>query len=154
MTTSMSNLSLEQLKHAVALKEQIELLERELARVLGGAPTSAASAARAVAPSKRGEISAAGRARIAAAQRARWAKQKKAAGPKATAKARPAQKPSTASKSAKGVISAAGRARLSALAKARWAKARKAGKKSLQSRFPRSPRQSKGRLTSIRLALN
>jgi hypothetical protein len=121
----LTSLSVAQLKRAVALKEQIESLEQELAAVLGTAPAPKATVA-AAGSRPRPLISAAGRARIAAAQRARWAKQKKSkASPAPAAKAAPASKP------AKGQISAAGRARLSALAKARWAKAKKAGKTSL-----------------------
>ena len=75
MANSIAQLSAAQLKHAAQIREQIERLEVQLAKVFGGAPAPTAAAA--TAPSKRGgkrAISAAGRARIAAAQRARWAK--------------------------------------------------------------------------------
>lgn len=122
MTNSISNLSLAQLKQAVAIKEQIESLQLQLARLTGGSPRPAVAAPRSAGSRRRPAISAAGRARIAAAQKARWARQRKGASPAPAA---------AASKPAKSGVSPATRARLSALAKARWAKAKKAGKTSL-----------------------
>ena len=113
MNQLLSSLSLAQLKKAIAIREKIEALEKDLTSVLGVAPTPAPAA-----PAKKRTMSPAARAKISAAQTARWAKTKK---PKAAA---PAAKP-------KRQISLAGRRRLAALAKARWAKVRAAGKKSL-----------------------
>lgn len=87
----MSSPSLDQLKRAIAVKEQIAKLEEELASILGGSaapaakrgrpgrkPGSGAAAAGAPAPKKAKRVmSAEGRARIIAAQKARWAKIKK-----------------------------------------------------------------------------
>jgi hypothetical protein len=94
----MATPSLEQLRLALAVAEQIQALEEELAAILAGtlpmtpstvdeetsvaAPTpkrrgrppgKAATVKAAPAKKKKGGMSAAGRARIAAAQRARWA---------------------------------------------------------------------------------
>jgi hypothetical protein len=63
----MTNLTSKQLRRAATLKEKIQVLEKQLSRLLGvgEAPTGA--------PNRR-HMSEAARARIAAAQRARWAK--------------------------------------------------------------------------------
>jgi len=125
---SVANVSVEQLRQALALRERIEQLEQGLAAILGvpvaakakavGRPRTKARLAEkpaAAAPRRRrGYISAAGRARIAAAQRARWAKAK-------AGKAAP-----TPAKRRKGQLSAEGRARIIAAQKARWAKAKAA----------------------------
>jgi hypothetical protein len=65
-----SNLTVTQLKRAVAIKERIEALERELASVVG----DAAPSGRGTIPKRRRRMSPAARAKIAAAARARWAK--------------------------------------------------------------------------------
>jgi hypothetical protein len=114
-----TNLSVQQLRHAADLKEKIAVLERELSQLLG----STAQTAVAKAPKKKFTMSAAAKAKISAAAKLRWAKVK-GAKPAAKPKAKPASKK-------KGGMSAAGRARISAAAKARWAKAKAAGKKSL-----------------------
>ena len=76
--------SVDQLKRAITISEQIQALEAELASILGntgaarpGRKPKAASADTPV--RKKRVISPEGKARIAAAQRARWAKQKRAA---------------------------------------------------------------------------
>jgi hypothetical protein len=106
---SLSSLSVAQLRKAVAVKEQIEQLEAQLASIVGDMPTPEAAG------KKRRRMSAAGRARIAAAARARWAKIR-------------GQKESPRKKRK---VSAAARLRLSAAAKARWKKAKAAGKTNL-----------------------
>ena len=64
---SIINVSVQQLRQAVGIKEQIERLQGELVGILtGGRSASAAPARRTMSPSAR--------ARIAAAQRARWAR--------------------------------------------------------------------------------
>lgn len=69
----LTNVSLQQLRRAVQIREQIDLLEQELNRVLtlspDGVPAPAAGPARKT-------MSAEARARIAAAQKARWGKVK------------------------------------------------------------------------------
>ena len=76
MNTSLANVSVTQLKRAVSIKGQIEKLEAQLGKILGG------SANAQVTPTngrkKRRKMSKAGRARIAAAAKARWAKWKAA----------------------------------------------------------------------------
>jgi len=111
--SNLISLTATQLRRAADLKEKIEVLNKELASVLG-APTSE-SAKR---PKKRG-MSAAGRAAVAAAQKARWAKIKAR---------KPAIKPAAKKKR---TMSAAAKAKIAAAAKARWAKAKAEGKKSL-----------------------
>lgn len=112
MAIDINNLSLGQLKRAVAIKEQIETLQTELAGLLG-TPQPAAAAAAAV-PGKR-TLSAATRAKMAAAHQARWAKLRAAQGAPKAASAAP-QAP------AKRRLSPAGRAAIIAGTKARWAK--------------------------------
>lgn len=81
--------SLEELKRAIAISEEIESLKAELAAILSGAapvakarrgrkPASAAAEGAAPAPArrKRRVLSAEARERIAEAQRRRWAAQK------------------------------------------------------------------------------
>ena len=105
MKTSLTDLSTEQLRRAIAIKEQIETLQKQFESLFGASTSVAAPRV----TKKRG-MSAAGRARIAAAQKARWAKQKKAQG----VAAKPAKKK-------RGKLSPEGRARIAAQ-KARWAK--------------------------------
>ena len=100
MSNPLSALTVAQLKKAVAIKQKLETLEKELASILG---TPAAKPARK-------KISAAGIARIRAAQKARWAKIK-------AAKAAPA-----VARKKKFTMSAAAKAAISRAAKARWAK--------------------------------
>jgi len=106
--SSINDLSVQQLRHAASLKEQIEALEKELNQLLGSTVEPVAVKI----PKKKGGMSAAGRAKVAAAQKARWAKVK-AAKPAVKA-AKPAKK--------KFTMSAASKAKISAAAKARWAK--------------------------------
>jgi hypothetical protein len=108
--TPLNNLSVAQLREAVAIKEQIEQLETQLASIFGETTTPE------VAGKKRRRMSATSRARMAAAARTRWAKIK---GTQAT----PTKK--------RRKMSAEGRARISAAAKARWKKAKAAGKNTL-----------------------
>lgn len=103
------DVSAQQLRRAAELKERIEELQSELAKLLGSTTRSAEF--------RGGGMSAAGRARIAAAQRARWAKARAGV--------------NGASRKSKRRMSAAVKARLSAIAKARWKKAKAAGKKAL-----------------------
>jgi hypothetical protein len=83
-------LSSSQLRRAANLQEKIEVLQQELAQLLGGsAKSSASSAATAEKPAKKKRVmSAAARKKIADAQRKRWAKQKSAAAPVADKKAK------------------------------------------------------------------
>jgi hypothetical protein len=69
----LAELSLQQLQQAVAIREKIEDLEKELDRIVGGRP----STARAAVPwRKKRRFSAAARAKLSASMKARWAKSK------------------------------------------------------------------------------
>lgn len=80
--------TVDQLKRAVAIAEQIKSLEAEMAQILGqpvapvaakrGRPAKVPGAAAAAPAKKRKKLSPEGLAAIVAAQKARWAKQKKA----------------------------------------------------------------------------
>ena len=122
------SLSLESLKRALVLAEQIEKLEAELAALLGQSSTtiSALPAKRRGRPPgknaeaasvtrKKGKMSAAGRAAIVAAQKARWAKIKGESG------STPAAEPEKPIKK-KRKISAAHRLAIVVAQKKRWAK--------------------------------
>ena len=110
MASSLSNISVRELKKALVLRERIESQERKLAAILGDAAPAAGG------DFGRRKMSAAARARIGAAQRLRWAKQRKGAkGPK----------------KGRRKMSASARARISAIAKARWAKVRARGGRTL-----------------------
>lgn len=98
---NITDLSVEQLRKAAGIKEQIAKLEQELEAVLGGKSG-------AVTKAKSGGMSPAARAKISAAVKARWAKVKSN------------QKP--AKPSGKKTMSPAARAKIAAAAKARWAK--------------------------------
>jgi hypothetical protein len=113
MSSTITDLSAQQLRRAANIKDKIQSLENELGRILGSSIKPVAAAA----PKKRRKMSAAGRAKIAAGQKARWAKAK-------------GQKVKQ-SQPKKRKMSAAARAKISAAAKARWAKAKAAGKKTL-----------------------
>lgn len=108
--TDITNLSSRELRHLANLKEKIDSLRDELARIVGGAAPG---------PRRKSGMSAAGRARIAAAQRARWAK------------FHASSKPGKTGPGAKRKFSASARAKIAAAARARWAKAKAAGKKTL-----------------------
>ena len=103
-------ISLESLKEAIAIKEQIAALEARLNKLLGGGGGGEVPSSFSAPVKKgRGKMSVAGRAKIAAAQRARWAKQKGTSAPGA----KPAKK--------KRKLSPEGRARIVAALKKRWA---------------------------------
>ena len=108
------DLTVNQLKRAAAIKEQIEALNKELRSFLGAPAKSRA------APMKKRTMSASVKKSIAAAQRARWAKIK--GNRAATRSVKPA------AKAKKKTMSPAIRAKLSAKLKAFWA-AKRAGKK-------------------------
>jgi hypothetical protein len=111
MSSNLSNISVEDLKRAVALRERIEDLQQELAGLLGESPKTDGRIGRRT-------LSPAARERIAAAQRRRWAEHRKGTGAAPVAHKR-------------RKMSAAARARISAIAKARWAKAKAKGLRTL-----------------------
>jgi hypothetical protein len=107
------DLSVNQLKRAAAIKEQIEALNRELHSILSGSAES--GPARKKMPS----MSDAVKKKIAATQKARWAKLRGS---------KPATPVKSATKAKKKAFSAVTRAKLSAKLKAYWA-AKKTAKK-------------------------
>jgi hypothetical protein len=113
--TNLQSLTVAQLRKVVAIKEEIEQLEAQLASLADGkASIKAGPLVR-----RRRRMSATARARIGAAQRARWAKVKRhAATPKAGVKK-------------KRKVSAATKARLASVARARGAKVKAAGQSTL-----------------------
>ena len=68
----LANLSLQQLKQAVIIREKIEVLESELSQIIGSGSPGVKKAATV----RKGRMSAAARAKISAAMKARWAKRK------------------------------------------------------------------------------
>lgn len=103
----------QQLRRAADVKERIDALQNELARLLG-TPAPQQSTGNTGGGGR--VLSAASRARIAAAARKRWANARRNT-PSATPKKR--------------VMSAAARAHLASIARARWRSAKAAGKKAL-----------------------
>jgi len=106
------DLTVNQLKRAAAIKEQIEALNKELRSILSGSAKSGP------APKKMPTMSDAVKKKIAASQKARWAKLR-GSKPATPVKTAPAKKKS---------MSPADRAKMSAKLKAYWA-AKRAGKK-------------------------
>ena len=116
MFTSAMNLfdlTVNQLKRAAAIKEQIEALNKELRGMLGVSGKSGA------APKKKRTMSTATKKQIAAAQKARWANLRRA---------NPATRVKRAAKAKKKTVSSATKAKLSAKLKAYWA-GKKSGRK-------------------------
>lgn len=109
------DLTVNQLKRAAAIKEQIEALNKELRTIPG------ASANTRAAPKKKRTMSAAAKKQLAAARKARWAKL--CHSNPATRSAKPAAKPKNKT------MSQATKAKLSAKLKAYWAAKKKAAKK-------------------------
>jgi len=76
MTNPLADMSVLQLKRAVAIREQMQTLERELDQLAGG---QSASGKKSGAPPKgKGTMSAESRAKLSATMTARWAKIKAA----------------------------------------------------------------------------
>ena len=118
--TNLQNLSVEQLRKVIAIKEEIESLTAQLAALTGDeAPAEAEAAPK----RRRRKMSAAARAAIGAAQRRRWAKAKGKRGPGRPPKEGKKEKVVKA----KRKVSAATKLKLAAAAKARWARAKAAG---------------------------
>src|SRR4051812_33977401 len=101
------DLTVNQLKRAAAIKEQVEKLNQELASIVGTQSTSRS------APRTHRTMDAAVRKKIAAAQKARWAK---IHGAKAATRSA-----TTSAVAKKKTMSPAARAKLSAKLKAYWA---------------------------------
>ena len=110
---NLHDLTVNDLKRAATIKQQIEDLNKELDRILGAPARSGAAS------NNKRTVSASARKKIAAAQKARWAKLQGT---------RPAPASRKGAAKAKKKMSPAARAKLSAKLKAYWA-AKKSGKK-------------------------
>ena len=116
------DLSLEKLKQAVSLREQIDVLEARINALFGvdrgqsNVSSSAGSAPTATGRPRR-RMSAATRAKLSAAATARWARRNSGSGNAA---------PAPSASKRRGGITAAGRKKLSDAMKARWAERRRA----------------------------
>jgi hypothetical protein len=121
----MTNLSLAQLRKAVAVKERIDELQAELNQILGESGAVSAPIPGMARIGRGRKRSAAVRARMAAAQRARWANKSK------TSFATTRGTPTFPTKRRKRHFSPEAIARISAAAKARWARAKASGKHQL-----------------------
>lgn len=111
---NIQDLTVNQLKRAAAIKEQIEALNKELRRILG-APTSSG-----VASTTNRSMSAAVKKKIAASQKARWVNLRRTKAPTRSVK--------PAGKTKKKAMSRATRMKLAAKLRAYWA-AKKAAKR-------------------------
>jgi hypothetical protein len=69
----LANVTLQQLKQAVVIREKIEDLEKELSGIIGGGLPGVKKAG----PARRRMLSASARAKISAAMKTRWAKKKR-----------------------------------------------------------------------------
>ncbi len=134
--------TLAQLKQAITIAEQIEQLQAQLAGLVGGSASVAASPRVMNAPPapRKGKckISAAHRAKLAVAAKARWAKVK---GPAETVATAPVAAP--AKKKGARNISPEARAKMAAAAKARWTKVK--GTTSPATKAPAAAPKKKGK---------
>jgi hypothetical protein len=114
------DISVKALEEAIAIRRQIDALEKRLSLILRGSapaptgPTAGGYVSPATRTRKKGELTSAKRRKLSQLMKARWAARRKAAGKKTT----PARK--------RGTLSPAGRRKLSELMRARWAARRKA----------------------------
>src|ERR1044072_6056859 len=108
------DLTINQLKRAVVIKEQLSKLGDELRSIFDGAKG-------AMSASNKRTVGASAKKKIAAAQKARWAKLRRAKEPSRSA--------TPAVKATKKSMSPAARAKLSAKLKAYWAAKRRAVKR-------------------------
>ena len=113
---NLTDVSTDQLRSALQIKEQIESLEQQLNSLLSGSARIQSSTHPSSRRNGRRTMSASARARIAAAQRARWAKLKRN-----SSKIQSSKNPSIRAGKPRR-MSAAGRARIIAATKARWAR--------------------------------
>lgn len=123
MVISISNISVSQLKRAVVIREQLEMLENELAGILGESRAATSNG-----HGGRRKMSPNARAKIAAAQRLRWAKYRKGASGKSASASAKASKKGAAGKRK---LSPATRAKIAAAARVRWARAKAENRRTL-----------------------
>jgi hypothetical protein len=112
---NIDDLTVNQLKRAVAIRERIEVLNRQLRSILGESSNSTSAST-----NSRG-MSASVRRKIAAAQRARWARLRRSKSASGSAQ--------RGAKAKKKTMSAAARRRLSVKLKAYWAAKKKTTKR-------------------------
>jgi hypothetical protein len=125
--SAMPTPSIEQLKRALAIAEQIESLKSQLDSLVAGGSLPAVQPVEKAVAGKR-FVSAESRAKMAAAQAARWAKRKGPSAGPATAVALPSAAsalPAAPKGKKKGGLTAEGRAKIVAALKARHAANRK-----------------------------
>jgi hypothetical protein len=128
--SQISTPSIDRLKKAVEVAEQIEKLQSELASILGSqtavssAPAAKVAKVAASKPAVKGRrtMSPEARERIAAAQRARWAKSRGGAVAKPAVAA---SSPATKTKPGKRTLSPEAREKIAAAARRRWAAVKK-----------------------------
>jgi hypothetical protein len=114
------DISVKALEEAIAIRRQIDSLEKRLSLILRGSaprptgPTAGVYLSHATRTKKKGELTSAQRRKLSQLMKARWAARRRAAGKKAA----PARK--------RGTLTPAGRRKLSELMKARWAASKKA----------------------------
>ena len=131
--SQISTPSIDRLKRAVEVAEQIEKLQSELASILGdkqaAAPAPVAKAAKVAVskPAGKGKrtMSPEARERIAAAQRARWAKSRGAAVAKPAASAAAAAPKAKVKTGKRPPLSPEAREKIAAAARRRWAAVKK-----------------------------
>ncbi len=85
-TNLLANVSIQQLKEAVTIREKMDGLEKELNRIVGGQSPTARNAA----PRRKRRLSAAGRAKLSAMMKARWVNRRKGKSLRVAKGARPA----------------------------------------------------------------
>jgi hypothetical protein len=113
MSNTLLNLSTNQLRQALVIREKIEALERDLEALLAGTPNGNGNHAL-----QTWTMSTAGRAKTGATQKARWAKEITANGAAGSLKPRRRLSPQA-------------RAKIAAVARARWAKVKAQGRNAL-----------------------
>ena len=124
--------TLDQLKRALVISEQIAALEAEMAAIFNGStPTSSAKVTPAQADGRKGKKSPATIAKMKASQQARWAKLKGTKAPAAT-------KAAAKAPVKKFKMSAQGLANIKAAQKKRWAKIKAAKKAPAKAPAPKA----------------
>jgi Spy/CpxP family protein refolding chaperone len=109
------DISVKALQEAIAIRRQIDALEKRLSVILGAAtPERTASMTKVISVKEKGGLTPAARRKLSQLMKARWAARKKRARTKRSRVAK------------KAALTPAGRKRLSQLMKARWAARRKA----------------------------
>jgi Spy/CpxP family protein refolding chaperone len=110
------DISVEALQEAIAIRRQIDALEKRLSSILrASVPGRATGMTKVMSATRKGGLTPAARRRLSQLMKARWAARRKVAGTK------------TARVAKKAALTPAGRRKLSQLMKARWARRKAAG---------------------------